>query len=751
MTRARAMIAVLSAIVVSSMALARMSWGAPEGEGRTDDVVALHAEISADIGRLRRAVEAELAGMELTTADAEARLHELARMGETVSEDMAAWGLTEAQRERHEQALAELGLSWSAYASLLQGQASREEGASPTGATFGAEEIVPAASNDIGASDVLRREIEKASDGLGLQVFYLQSRLGKLRLDLADVGRLNEELLEADGGGTPLDAPRGHALELEAARLGVVLSWAQVNATWAAFDENVARIRRMQRREEDMKAAGLTFPQELLSADLDQIQARIDALGQGMEEARKELGVAGAALVRAGTELGSADVLPISEASSRYLARQAEASYWEHRTILAEEEIRISREARRIWRARYDLFHGRVSGEEIWALRDEAQSMERELRRQLDGVRTMEGELLRRIETTQDQMEGTSGKIRQEMERAVEAQRRTVHDVLERYEAMIPEQLFLVRRLRAEASDKIGALAVAEKIGSFSRATVMGFLDTELWRGDDYSVTVGKLIVALLVFVSSFFLSSLGSRWLRRRMVRRFNASATAANATQRTVFYILWLSFVLIALQIVNIPLTAFAFLGGAMAVAIGFGAQVLFNDLISGFIIIFSRPFKVGDIIDVSGIVGVVEDIGSRSTRIKTWDHFDVILPNRTLLEGRVTNWTGADTKKREVVSVMAAYASDTRKVEELLLRAMKDHSKVLKDPAPFVLLKELGDSGLEFEAYFWVDLKQAVGPKVASDMRHHIVALFRSEGIEIPYPQRDVRIVSPSSEPS
>lgn len=734
------------------LALAGPALGAQERDGAVDDIAALHARISGDIERLRQTVEAELSDMDLTSADAASRLRELAAMGETASEDMAAWDLTEAQRERHAQALGELELSWSAYASMLQGQESRGPGALSSDASPpDALEIVPAASTDLGASDVLRREIEKAAQGLDLQAFYLQTRLSKLRLDLSEATRLREELREADAGGAPLDQPRTHALELESARSNVLLSWAQANVTWAAFDGDVARVRRMQRREADMREAGLTFPQELLSADLDRIQAKIDALGTEMGGARKELDAAGRALIEARAALGSSDVLPVGDASSRYLARAGEMRYWELRTILIEEEIRALREARQIWRDRYRLFHGQASGEEIWSFRDKAQARERELQRQLDGVRTMESELLRRVETTRSQMEGTTGKVRQEMERALEAQMRTLRDVLDRYEALIPDQIFLVRRLHGEASEKIGALRIAERVGSFSRATVMGFLETELWKGEEYSVTVGKSIVALSVFISSFFLSSLGSRWLKKRMLLRFKASATAANATQRAVFYVLWIAFVLVALQIVNIPLTAFAFLGGAMAVAIGFGAQVLFNDLISGFIIIFSRPFKVGDIIDVAGTNGVVEDIGSRSTRVKTWDHFDVILPNRTLLEERVTNWTGSDMKKRETVKVSVAYATDTRRAEELLLKVMKDHSKVLKDPSPFVLFKAFGDSGLELEMCFWVDLGQASGPKVASDMRHHIVALFRSEGIEIPYPQRDVRIVSLSSEPS
>ncbi len=118
----------------------------------------------------------------------------------------------------------------------------------------------------------------------------------------------------------------------------------------------------------------------------------------------------------------------------------------------------------------------------------------------------------------------------------------------------------------------MSTVRIAEKVGSFSKETVMGFLNTELWQGEGYSVTVSKLIIAIGVFLSSFFLSSWGSKWLKRRMINRFKASVTAANAVQRITFYILWVAFALIALNIVKIPLTAFAFMGGAMAVGLGF-----------------------------------------------------------------------------------------------------------------------------------------------------------------------------------
>ena len=115
---------------------------------------------------------------------------------------------------------------------------------------------------------------------------------------------------------------------------------------------------------------------------------------------------------------------------------------------------------------------------------------------------------------------------------------------------------------------------------------------------------------------------------------------------------------------------------------------------------------------------------------------------MPNRYLLENRVTNWTGSDAKKRDTLKVGVSYDSDSRHVEELLLKVLKDHSKVLKDPAPFVLFQGFGDSSLDFTLYFWVDLSTASSTKVASDMRHHILSLFRQEGVDIPYPQVDVR---------
>ena len=726
---------VLLSALVMILVLVLPSFGAERQDLTADYVTRIQNEISSDIAKLREAVDAELDGLSLTSSDITNRLAELSALTETVSDDMAAWGYTPEQREVHTRVLSELSVAYAAYSALTGGS---EAPASVDVGTLG-----NVSSPDINTSDTLRQEVTKVSRGLDVQVFYL--RLNKLRLDLAEASALRKQLKAAEEGGEALELPRTHMLDLEGARVNVALSRLQVRAQKRAFDANVSAIQRLRRRLDDIQKT-VTFPQSLLDENLEALQAKITALTEEMNTARKALDSANSSLIRARASLGSGDVNVLTNASATYTARSARVSYWEHMVSLIDDEIVLVREAQQAWRDRYKLFHDQASGDDIWKLRENSETRITELQRQLDGVRTMESAILRQIDTVQAQAtaEGVSGIVQQNLIQAADNMRKTISDIFNRYESIIPQAMFLQQRINAEANDHLSALRLAEKVSSFSKDTVMGFLNTELWQGEGYSVTVSKLIIAIAVFLSSFFLSSWGSKWLKRRMINRFKASVTAANAVQRITFYILWVAFALIALNIVKIPLTAFAFMGGAMAVGLGFGMQNIFNNLISGFIVIFSRPFKVNDIVEVAGTAGIVEDIGSRSTTIKTWDGLDVVLPNRYFLENSVTNWTGSDLKKREILKVGVSYDADSREVERILLDVVNGHSSVLKNPAPFVIFKNFGDDALEFEIYYWIELRKSSGAKVSSDMRHHIAAVFKREGINIPYPQRDVHII-------
>ncbi len=711
-----------------------------------DYVTRIQGEISADISKLRASLETELEGMKLGSSDIAQRIQELEILSARASDDMAAWEYTPEQKQLHTHILSELGIAYSAYLALLQAstpQSSTSDDVSSLG------NIV---SPDINESDTLRQEIAKVSRGLDVQVFYLQSKISKLRLDLAEASSLRKQLKAAQEGGEALELPHTHVLSLENARINAALTRLQVRAQKAAFDSNVTAIIRLRRRLADMEGK-ISFPKELLDANIEGLRAKIATLTEEMSDARKALNSANSALKRARASLTSADSKALTNASSSYMSRSTRVNYWEYKTSMLNDEIALTREIQEIWRKRYKLFHDEASGDDIWSYREEAGKRLLELQRQLDSIRAMEDTVIREIDSIQSMAntEGITEIIKQNLAMTLENKRRIISEIFSHYESLIPRAVFYQQRLYDEANDNLGAIRLAEKVSSFSKETVMSFLNTELWQGEGYSVTVSKLTIAVAVLLSSFFLSSMGSKWIKRRIMKRAKASITAANAIQRITFYILWITFALIALNIVDIPLTAFAFMGGAMAVGIGFGMQNIFNNLISGFIVIFSRPFKVNDIVEVAGTQGVVEDIGSRSTTIKTWDGLDVVLPNRYFLENSVTNWTGTDLKKREILKVSVSYEADTREVEKILLDVVSGHSQVLKNPAPFVIFKDFGNDGLEFEIYYWFELRKGSGAKISSDMRHHITAVFRREGIDIPYPQRVIHMAETPKEES
>jgi small-conductance mechanosensitive channel len=193
-----------------------------------------------------------------------------------------------------------------------------------------------------------------------------------------------------------------------------------------------------------------------------------------------------------------------------------------------------------------------------------------------------------------------------------------------------------------------------------------------------------------------------------------------------------------------VNIPLTAFAFLGGAVAIGIGFGAQNLINNFISGFMILGERPINIGDLIEVDGVLGMVEEVGTRCTRVRTGENIHILVPNSTFLEQKITNWTLSNKKIRVNITVGVAYGSPVEQVRETLIRAAKEVPLVLASPEPFVLFSDFGDNALVFNLYFWVEISRVIQRRqIESDVRFKIDALFAQKGIVIAFPQRDVHL--------
>jgi small-conductance mechanosensitive channel len=258
-----------------------------------------------------------------------------------------------------------------------------------------------------------------------------------------------------------------------------------------------------------------------------------------------------------------------------------------------------------------------------------------------------------------------------------------------------------------------------------------------------YDVTVGQLAFIPLVVVCVYLLLS----WLVRCTTTEMRSRGMDANIIQvvRRAIYILGLIVLSIsALDLLNVPLTAFAFISGAVAIGVGFGAQNIINNFISGWILIWERPISINDFIETGGVSGTVEEINTRSTKIRRVDGVHLLVPNSKLLEETVTNWTLEDKLYRCTVRVGVVYGSDVDKVKSLLEKAVVDHDLILSEPAPQVIFEDFGDSSLVFDAYFWV---YSVGDKSAreirSDIRFTVNHLFSDNDIAIAFPQRDIHL--------
>ena len=270
-------------------------------------------------------------------------------------------------------------------------------------------------------------------------------------------------------------------------------------------------------------------------------------------------------------------------------------------------------------------------------------------------------------------------------------------------------------------------------------------LEFELYVIDDQSITIRKIILALFILFVGLFLAKLFSRFVMNRLMAKTQLDESAKAAIHKVTFFILTIILVLYALHTVNIPLTILALLGGAVAIGVGFGSQNLINNFISGFILMFERPIKIDDVIEIDNIIGRVQHIGTRCTQIRTQANLNILVPNSSLLEKNIINWTLSDDVVRCNISVGVAYGSSTRDTVKALERAVEEHELILKKPEPIIVFKDFGDNALIFEVYFWIRLGKGRMVKIQteSNVRFLIEKHLREADIVVAFPQRDVHM--------
>ena len=258
------------------------------------------------------------------------------------------------------------------------------------------------------------------------------------------------------------------------------------------------------------------------------------------------------------------------------------------------------------------------------------------------------------------------------------------------------------------------------------------------------SVTIGKVIQALLIFIVGLVVARMVMGPVRRLAARKFNLNENDAQVFSRVTYYLLFICILVSSLITVNIPLAVFAFFGGALAIGIGFGAQTLISNFISGLILLFDRTIRLNDVVEVDGQRGRVTAINIRSSRIRRFDGIEVLVPNSHFLQQNVVNLTLSDQFTRYEVTVGVAYGTPTRTAEEVITRAVVAQPEVRTDPPPFVVFEDFAESSLNFRAYFWVDITPEINSNIVrSEIRHRIGEYLAQAGIGIPFPQRDVHL--------
>lgn len=268
-------------------------------------------------------------------------------------------------------------------------------------------------------------------------------------------------------------------------------------------------------------------------------------------------------------------------------------------------------------------------------------------------------------------------------------------------------------------------------------------LNTPLVKTGSTQLTLWSILYLIVLFFLLLFVAKKIRFWLANRILVRSNLDPGVRESVGSIARYLIIVIGFFVILQTAGIDLTALSILAGAVGIGVGFGLQNIANNFISGVIILFERPIKAGDRIEVGEVEGEVISIGARATTVVTNDNISVIVPNSSFISQDVVNWSYTDRKVRFKIGLSVAYGSDPRLVERLLLEVARENPDVLGEPEPGVRFLHFGDNGLQFELRAWSTSLLHKKGKLISDLNFGIHEKFLAHGIEFPFPQRDIHV--------
>ncbi len=268
---------------------------------------------------------------------------------------------------------------------------------------------------------------------------------------------------------------------------------------------------------------------------------------------------------------------------------------------------------------------------------------------------------------------------------------------------------------------------------------VKDFLEITLFVSGNFEIHVFNILNIVLIFLVAW-----GVLWLFKKFLRRNNKSRFDTGkqyAIVQLVSYIVYVLAMIVAIESLGVNMFTLLVGSTALLVGLGLGLQDFFRDLVAGFIILSQRTVTAGDIVEIAGTVGQVQDVGLRTTSLLTREDIVIIVPNTKLTNENVINWSQNNSKvTRFEVKVGVAYGSDTTLVKDLLVKSAKQHKDVMEIPEPNVFFENFGDSALEFRLNFYSKNLFRI-ERTKSDIRFEIDRNFREGGVKIPFPQRDL----------
>jgi small-conductance mechanosensitive channel len=314
------------------------------------------------------------------------------------------------------------------------------------------------------------------------------------------------------------------------------------------------------------------------------------------------------------------------------------------------------------------------------------------------------------------------------------------------------EQAWSLAQTAPEPSTVAAAEGIKQAVSAKSRTvgSIVDTLDSIAISMGDYRLSLFDVLIVVGiiggVIVGAWFLSKMARRLVRR--VKGFDD--TQQVLAEKVVSIVVWSAAFFLGVDLLGIDLTAFAVFSGAFGLAIGFGLQKTFGNLIAGIILLMDRSIKPGDVIAIADqagneTFGQIRKIGIRAVSVTTRDQREYLIPNENLMINQVENWSYSSKNVRIQVNVGVSYEADLKQAEELMLQAARECDRVLAVPPPTVWLSGYGDSSVDFIIHCWIDDPEEGVGNVRSAVLKRLWWLFKENNVEIPFPQRDLHLRS------